>query len=90
MTVQATFVTAADIFKGQQIYNQNCLVCHGNDGRPVVPDAPDFTFGDGIITTDLTLLDILRNGKGSMPAYRGIISDEDLLNVIGYLRTLQR
>jgi cytochrome c6 len=82
-------VLAADIFKGQEIYMQNCQICHGPDGRPVVYPAPNFALGEGIIKPDMELLDTIRIGKGAMPAFRGIVRDIDILNVIGYLRTLQ-
>ena len=81
-------VTAADIFKGLEIYNINCQVCHGPDGRGVMPDTPDFTRGAGLMSPDLALLEIIRSGKsGVHPAYRGILSEKDMLNVITHLRT---
>jgi mono/diheme cytochrome c family protein len=81
-------VIAADIFKGLEIYNTNCQVCHGSDGRGVMPDTPDFTRGAGLMSPDLALLDVIRSGRGGIhPAYRGILSEKDMLNVITHLRT---
>jgi mono/diheme cytochrome c family protein len=83
-------VTAADVFKGLEIYNTNCQVCHGPDGRGVMPDTPDFTRGVGLMSPDLALLEIIRTGRGSggiHPAYRRILSEKDMLNVITHLRT---
>jgi cytochrome c6 len=34
------------------------------------------------------LLISIKSGKTAMPAYRGVLSDQDILNVIAYLRTL--
>jgi len=37
---------------------------------------------------DLTLLASIKNGVNTMPAYQGILKDQDILDVIVYLRTL--
>ena len=37
---------------------------------------------------DLLLLTSIKNGKNAMPAYQGILSDSDIMDVIVYLRTL--
>ena len=29
--------------RGEEVYNQTCVACHGSDGKGVLPGAPDFT-----------------------------------------------
>jgi mono/diheme cytochrome c family protein len=88
--LNATPVLAADIYKGREVYTINCQVCHGADGRGVVPDTPDFSFGDSLIKPDVVLFNAISSGKGMSPAFRGVLSEEEIFNVISYLRTLQR
>ena len=59
------FVQAGDVFKGAEIYATYCQQCHGADGRGVLPNAPDFTRGDGLMRTDIEVFNTIRAGKGS-------------------------
>jgi cytochrome c6 len=79
---------AADTNKGQQLFAANCAICHGQSGRSVMPGAPNFDRGEGMLRPDFTLLAAIRSGKNAMPAFQGILADRDILDVIAYLRTL--
>jgi cytochrome c6 len=79
---------AADTNKGAELYAMHCATCHGVSGISVMPGAPNFAQSEGLMSPDGTLLISIRNGKVAMPAYRGVLSDQDILNVIAYLRTL--
>lgn len=79
---------AADTFKGQKLYQANCAICHGSAGRSVMPGAPNFDRGERVLQPDFTLLASIRSGKNAMPAFQGILSDRDIMDVIAYLRTL--
>lgn len=79
---------AADNFKGRQIYASNCSACHGPTGRSVMPGAPNFDRGEGVLKPDFTLLASIRAGKNAMPAFQGILSDRDIMDVIAFVRTL--
>ena len=79
---------AGDTNKGRQLYGTNCAVCHGQNGRSVMPGAPNFNRGESLLRPDSALLLQIRNGKNACPAYRGMLSDRDILDVIAFLRTL--
>jgi cytochrome c6 len=81
---------AADPQKGGRLYTKNCKDCHGADGVAQMPGVPEFRRGEGLLRSDDDLLQFIRNGSGMMPAYRGLLSDRDILDVIAYLRTLRR
>ena len=81
-------VMAGDPFKGREIYQQHCLNCHGADGRGAQLGMPDFTRGQGLLVSDLQLVETLRVGKNMMPAYQGMLSDQQLADAITYIRTL--
>jgi cytochrome c6 len=78
---------ASDPNKGAGIYKIQCASCHGVSGTSVMIGAPNFAQGDALMSPDSTLLISIQNGKAAMPAYRGVLSDQDILDVIAYLRT---
>ena len=79
---------AADTSKGAEVYAMHCVTCHGVSGTSIIPGTPDFAKSEGMMNPDRDLLTTIQHGKAAMPAYRGILSDQDILNVIAYLRTL--
>lgn len=79
---------AADTIKGGELYAVHCASCHGASGAGDMPNAPNFTRGESLLRPDLLLLTSIKNGKNAMPAYQGILSDHDIMDVIVYLRTL--
>jgi mono/diheme cytochrome c family protein len=79
---------AADYFNGREIYALHCQTCHGANGRSMIPGTPDFTTGDALFQTDAELFGQIREGTGTMPAYRGLLSDAEIRDVISYLRSL--
>jgi len=84
-----TFSSAqgGDIAKGKQVYRDHCEICHGPGGRSNMPGAGDFTRGHGLMQPDTALLESIRAGKYAMPGFLGVLSDEEILDVISYLRT---
>jgi len=79
---------AADPIKGGRAYVTQCSSCHGASGTSMMPGAPNFARGERMMQPDELLLNSIKAGKNAMPAYRGILSDTDILDVIAYLRTL--
>lgn len=79
---------AADVIKGGELYAAHCAACHGASGISVMPSAPNFARNEGLLRPDMFILTAIKNGKNAMPAYQGILSDRDILDVIAHLRTL--
>ncbi len=80
---------ASDPLRGAELYQKHCAMCHGNNGKPVLPVAPDFSRQERLLQPDLALLASIRNGRGAMPAFQGMLRDRDILDVIAHLRTLR-
>lgn len=80
---------AADPGKGRQIYMKHCQNCHGISGKAQMPGVPDFTRGEGLFRPDIELVRQIRAGRGMMPAYEGLFTEDELLDVIAFLRTLR-
>lgn len=82
--------------RGGRIFQRSCSGCHGPDGRGATRLAVgmlrkprDLTRADfQAKVSDAELLTVIRVGKGLMPAFGGLMADDDLRDVISYIRTL--
>jgi cytochrome c6 len=83
------YAYAGDIDKGGKLYAKFCVTCHGADGVNVMPDAPNFAHSERLLRPDAFILASIKQGKNAMPAYQGMLKDEDILDVIAFLRTLE-
>ena len=79
---------AGSVFQGGKIYVEHCETCHGANGRGI-PGVPDLTRGRGLLRPDTELFQIVNNGKGAMPGYAGVLRNEQILDVLAYMRTLR-
>lgn len=81
-------VQAADPRNGAKIYNNHCAGCHGAQGNGMMPGMPNFLRGEGLMKPDAVLVQTLERGAGMMPAFRGLLTTQELLDVVAYLRTM--
>ena len=79
---------AANRQNGRTIYDTYCVGCHGEAGNSIDPTIPNFANGDRLFQMDSQLLESIRSGNQTMPAFRGLLSDQEIRDVIAYLRTL--
>lgn len=84
---------AGDPRKGEKLFVRHCALCHGNRSRSVMLGIPDFSWrgigNDGRMLTDQKLLARIRFGGRGCPAFQGILSGREILDVITHLRTLR-
>ena len=80
---------AGDVLAGADLYRRHCVGCHGADGRPVLPLAPDFSQPTALLKSDLSLMASIRSGRGAMPAYAGQLRDREILDIVAHLRRLR-
>ena len=80
---------AADPTNGSRIYMMHCAACHGVKGQSPIPNTPNFAAGERLMQPDMMLVQHLRTGKGIAPSFMGILRDQEMLDVISYIRTLQ-
>lgn len=81
---------AADVAKGGQLYSRHCAGCHGANGVPVMPGAPNLTRPEAMMRSDGSVAAVIRTGRMSMPGFRGILKDSEVYDVIAFMRTLIR
>lgn len=82
-------VHAADPGNGGKIYATHCSSCHGEDGASTMPGTPDFSRRERLFKPDTALLVSIRDGISVMPAYKGLLTDQEILDIVAYLRTLR-
>lgn len=80
---------AADPGNGQRLYLAHCAGCHGEKGVSIMPQAPNFANAERLDQPDHVLVDRIRSGGGAMPPFLGILNDREMLDVVGYIRTLR-
>ena len=91
---------AADSAKGQEVYNTYCALCHGPTGlgdgvgaAALDPKPRDLSSAAILETyTDEYLVNVITNGgmavgkSPAMPPWGGIVSPEDIENVVAHIR----
>lgn len=78
------------------IYNRQCVLCHGRDGRGRTrrgrqTHARDMTVAswqDDV--SDERLFNSISNGRNKMPAFRKKISENDIDALVAYVRRMRR
>ena len=88
-------ITKANIARGEFIYQNYCLVCHGKTGEgdgpliPKFPNPPDLNSKRVKKLTTMQIYNVIVNGKGDMPSHAGQIADYDRWKLVYYIETLQ-
>jgi len=83
---------------GRHTFRQYCAPCHGMKGRGDGPAAvafhpppADYTNPEGLPKmTDEQVMQVITKGRGSMPAWGAILSHDQLVPLVAYLRKLSR
>jgi mono/diheme cytochrome c family protein len=85
--------TAESLAKGKKMYGIDCAMCHGKSGdgkgdmASDFKNMPDFTNPDtSKHRTDGELFYITRNGKDDMPPEDERAKNEDIWNMVNYIR----
>jgi mono/diheme cytochrome c family protein len=91
-------VSERSIARGRALFSEYCAACHGVGGRGDGPAArslskppedltriaPPPYFPDGVVAYRIV------NGGDGMPAWKGVLRDEDVWTLIVFIRTLRR
>jgi cytochrome c6 len=89
LSLATSLATAQD---AAATYKAKCAMCHGPDGKGSAMGQKmgvhDFTSADVQKETDAQLTEIISGGKGKMPAYKGKLSDSEIKDLVGYIRSL--
>jgi mono/diheme cytochrome c family protein len=90
--------TPESIAMGQALYKKYCRFCHGDDAKGNGPQAPKDTHPPDLTdakwdhgSTDGDIFEVIKNGVGpkfDMKPYAMKMMDQDIWNVVNYLRSL--
>lgn len=83
--------SASAIEDGQVIYEQSCLICHGEDGSGAIPGAPDMTNAEKqeeLRSESSEFPCIVAEGRGAMPGWKETLSTEQIWQVLTYIHSL--
>jgi len=77
------------------VYKANCAMCHGAAGDGNTPagkkfNVPSFSTPTAVNESDATLLSVVKDGKGKMPAWKSKLTDDQVKGVVAFIRTLQK
>lgn len=87
-----------DINRGAGIYFKYCVPCHGNDGQSISPLFPPLAGSEWVKGDAQIIAAILLNGisgpftvrgenyRGVMPAWRSVLNDAEIADVIAFIR----
>lgn len=86
-----------DPVNGRKLYEWNCSVCHGDYGkgdgplRAALATPPaDLTNRQTSTSPDRALLQIVRDGHATMPGWKHQLTEQELKDLLAYLRSLNR
>lgn len=82
---------------GQALYTKNCASCHGKTGlgdgvkaRALKEFPGDFSKEAFHKESDGDLFYKTKFGRGEMPKYEGKLSDDDMWNMVNYMRSFKK
>jgi cytochrome c6 len=77
----------------EALYKSKCQVCHGADGKGSPAGqklgVKDFHSPEAQKQTDAELIEVTKQGKGKMPAYDKKLTDDQIKQLIKYIRSLK-
>ncbi|MGA3091205.1 MAG: c-type cytochrome [Terriglobales bacterium] len=89
--------TEESLNKGKKLYAIDCAMCHGKDGdgkgdmASDMKNVTDFTQPGALKgRTDGELFYVLRKGKGEMPPEGDRAKDDEIWNLVNYIRSLAK
>lgn len=71
---------------GEEIYKASCAQCHGADGKLGIMNATDLASAR---LEETRIMSTIKDGKGMMVGYQGVLSDEQMKAVTEYVRKLR-
>ena len=80
---------------GASVYKAKCLTCHAKDGSGDTPvgkslQSADLRSPEVQKKSDAELTTSISEGKGNMPAFKTLISEDEIHSVLSYVRTLAK
>lgn len=89
----AAAIPAAAADDAAALYKSKCQVCHGADGKGTAAGQKmgvrDFHAPEVAKQSDADLIKITNEGKGKMPKFAGKLTDDQVKELVKYIRSLK-
>jgi cytochrome c oxidase subunit 2 len=72
--------------RGEKVYSANCVACHQANGKGVPGSYPALDGSPVVNGPRAGQINIVLNGRGGMPPWKGVLSDTEIAAVITYTR----
>ncbi len=80
---------AAAVAAGKEIFEQNCILCHGADGKGTLAGAPDLTAMKAqILNAPGKPFCVISDGHDQMPSWKDQLTTEQMWQVLTFIATL--
>ena len=81
--------------KGATLFQSNCQMCHGADGKGSTPTGQALKVAnlhspEVVKMSDAELAAVISKGKQAMPAFGSRLTPPQIENLVSYIRTLQK
>jgi mono/diheme cytochrome c family protein len=91
----AVMAGSASAQTAEDLYKTKCAVCHAADGTGNTPagkkmEVKSFSAPEVAKNSDASWIDVTKAGKGKMPGYTGKLTDDQIKDVIKYVRSLAK
>ena len=84
--VQKEFLGVENAFLGKTVYESQCISCHGPKGDAMLSGSNDLA--ESSLNME-GVLEIIRNGKNTMPGYKKVLSEDQTKAVAEYVVSLR-
>ena len=88
----------SNLVNGKEKFVKNCVSCHGDLGQGDGVDSLDFNEKpaninrklNSLFTSQRRLINDVLNGEREMPAWKGILSEDDITDIFAYVLEINR
>ena len=76
----------SQVVHGKALFTAQCAVCHGADGTLELSGAKNLQES---VVADNYIVDIINNGKNTMPKMRGLYTKDEMKALTAYIKSLR-
>ena len=73
---------------GERLFLENCAECHQEDGEGIPNIYPSLADSELVLGSGADVALVLIIGRGEMPSFNGVFSDEEMAYVVNYIRSV--
>lgn len=79
--------TGVEVVSGAQLYMDNCVICHGKDGKAGMSGATDLSKS---VLSHTNTVDVITNGRNAMRAFSNQFSKEEIEAIAKHVESLRK